>query len=196
MSKPALIIFIKNPEPGKVKTRIGKTLGDDKAVEIYKKLLGHTLSITVEVDADRYLYYGDYINWNDTWDTSLYYKRLQAGDDLGQRMNNAFAEVLSIGHTSAVIIGSDCLELTSEMILEALGALKDHGSVIGPTYDGGYYLLGMTSLLPSLFQNKNWSTDTVFADTKADIDGLGISCKVLGKLADMDEAQDVPGEWL
>jgi rSAM/selenodomain-associated transferase 1 len=173
----ALIIFIKNPEKGKVKTRLAKDIGDDGALRIYEQLLAHTRSITQDFPAEKFLFYADYPNWNDAWNIGTYHKRIQQGDDLGARMAAAFEAVFEEGHNHAIIIGSDCYELTAE--------------IIGPAHDGGYYLLGMKSLHPALFANIPWSTESVLARTTFILQEMGLSCHLLPTLHDLDTAEDL-----
>lgn len=194
-NKNAILLFTKNPELGKVKTRLAKTIGNERALEIYKKLLTHTQSIASPIDADKFVFYSDSINNDDQWSATDYYKKLQFNGDLGQRMAAAFEEVFSLGYQSVCIIGSDCFELTSAIISDAFSKLENHDVVIGPTYDGGYYLLGMKLLHEPLFQNKNWSTDTVFSDTINDFEKLAVTAYHLEKLSDIDEEKDLPEHW-
>ena len=194
-NKNAILLFTKNPELGKVKTRLAKSIGNERALEIYKKLLTHTQSIASPIDADKFVFYSDSINNDDQWSATDYYKKLQFNGDLGQRMAAAFEEVFSLGYQSVCIIGSDCFELNSAIISDAFSKLENHDVVIGPTYDGGYYLLGMKLLHETLFQNKSWSTDTVFSDTIRDFDTLSLSSYSLIKLSDIDEEKDLPEHW-
>lgn len=194
-NKKALLLFTKNPELGKVKTRLAKTIGDEKALSIYKKLLHHTQAIVTPVTADKFVFYSDAITTDDQWNTSSFYKKLQNGSDLGERMSNAFKEVFSLGYESVCIIGSDCYELHSEIIEEAFQKLENCNSVIGPTFDGGYYLLGMNEWKETLFQNKIWSTETVYSDTIKDFENLQLSYSNLQKLSDIDEEKDIPQHW-
>ncbi len=88
--KSALIIFVRNPVLGKVKTRLAKELGNEVALSVYKKLLTHTHSVVSNINADRFIFYADDINENDIWKNDLYHKHLQSGNDLGERMRSAF----------------------------------------------------------------------------------------------------------
>src|SRR5690606_16244847 len=154
MSKDLLMIFTRNPELGKVKTRLAKTTGNKAALEIYKFLLHHTFTITNRLNCDKIVYYSDTVNQNDIWNLN-YQKREQKGDDLGERMLNAFSENLR-NYDKVIIIGSDIYELKTEHIEQAFQKLNNHNVVIGPAKDGGYYLLGLKSLKPEIFKNKNW----------------------------------------
>lgn len=196
MSNPALIIFVKNPEKGKVKTRLAKDIGDEKAVDIYKKLLQHTFNITNELSVEKYVYYGGYIDWNDMWDLDVYSKRIQVEEDLGGRMIHAFGELYEREHDKVLIIGSDCNELSTEILQSAFNSLDGNDVVLGPTHDGGYYLIGMKKLHADLFTGKDWSTESVFEQTIRSIDENGLSYSVLPKLNDVDHKEDVPENWL
>lgn len=194
-NKNAIILFTKNPELGKVKTRLAKTIGAERALAIYKKLLNHTQSIVDEIDVDKFVFYSDTIIENDQWNSGKYHKKKQHDGDLGQRMETAFQEVFELGYQSVCIIGSDCFELTSTIIIEAFDQLNRNDTVIGPTFDGGYYLLGMKKLHESLFQNKIWSTASVYTDTSKDFEKLSLSFYNLIQLSDIDEEKDLPEQW-
>lgn len=196
MTKQALIIFVRKPEKGKVKTRLAATLGEEAALFIYQKLLQHTVEITEAVAADKLVFYAGEIERDDRWQRKNYLKQQQADGNLGKRMKAAFEAAFALGYKKVCIVGSDCFELTSAIIEQAFQSLKDKDLVIGPAKDGGYYLLGMKRLYSTLFINKNWSTATVFADTMDDAKGRGLSYKKLPQLTDVDEAKDVPKEWL
>ncbi|PVW17333.1 TIGR04282 family arsenosugar biosynthesis glycosyltransferase [Marixanthomonas spongiae] len=168
-SKKALIIFTRNPELGKVKTRLATSVGDESALKIYKFLVQHTAEITANVQADKFVYYSEGIQKEDSWDNNTYSKKLQQGDDLGIRMYNAFTEVFSLGYDQAIIIGSDMYDLTTEDLNNAFTALKDHDYVIGPAKDGGYYLLGMKQPNQAIFSKKEWGKDSVLQATLDDL---------------------------
>lgn len=188
-SKKAVIIFTRNPELGKCKTRLSATIGDENALEVYKFLLNHTADISKNVKADRYVFYSEHIKQEDLWPTGTFRKKLQTGTDLGARMQNAFSELLEMGYEKVVIIGSDLLDLNAELINDAFLQLDSEDVVIGPALDGGYYLLGMKQLHPHIFENKNWGTETVFKDTQHDLQ----DCKVylLKALNDIDTFEDM-----
>ena len=161
----ALIIFTRNPELGKVKTRLAKKIGDLAALKVYLKLLEHTLHITRPLKVDKFVFYSEQIQENDHWDVVTYFKELQNGVDLGERMNHAFELLFSRGYRQIVIVGSDIFELTTNDIQEAFSHLDTTNFVVGPALDGGYYLLGMNALKKKLFKNKKWGTKTVLKET-------------------------------
>ncbi len=187
----ALIIFVRNPVLGKVKTRLAETLGTENAVKIYQKLLQHTHDITIDFAADKYIFYADYINNDDLWENEIYYKEMQTGLDLGERMKNAFELLFDKGYKEIAIIGSDCYELTAEILVNAFDQLKNIDVVIGPATDGGYYLLGMNIFIPQLFEKKYWSSGTVLSETINEIHNYNYSFYQLQVLNDVDEEKDV-----
>lgn len=191
----ALIIFIKNTVAGKVKTRLAATLGVEKAMAVYDLLLNHTLQNVQSIAADKYIFYDSYIDMNDRWDNSAFYKKLQKGDDLGQRMSNAFKHLFENGYGEIVIIGSDCPELTAHLIQKAFDELPGSDAVIGPARDGGYYLLGMKKFYCELFENIEWSTNKVLSQTLLICDRLGLSTSLLPELADIDTEDDLSNSF-
>lgn len=186
-----LMIFARNPELGKVKKRLAKTIGNEQALMIYVKLLEHTHAIADKVFADKAVFYSDRVQEFDILDYYKFPKFLQKGNDLGERMERAFGQAFAQQYDKVIIIGSDCIELSSEIIEDALKALDDHNVVIGPAHDGGYYLLGMDRHYPHLFKNKMWSTEDVFLDTLLDIKKLKLSYSLLPTLNDVDEEKDL-----
>jgi rSAM/selenodomain-associated transferase 1 len=189
--KKAMIIFVRNPELGKVKTRLAREIGDERALRIYHELLQHTHAVTADLDYDKFVYYADRIGENDVWDKGGFEKRLQEGEQLGDRMLLAFFDLFQQGYKSVLIIGSDCPELTSFIIEDAFDQLRSGDVVIGPSTDGGYYLLGMNRLFPVFFKEKQWSTSTVLADTIRDTVQLKLTCSFLTELSDIDTADDL-----
>ena len=191
MSKNHLIIFVKNPEEGKVKTRLASTVGDENALRIYKVLLEHTFQITLPVNAEKNLYYSDYIQNVDQFNEYIYNKYVQKGDDLGERMYNAIRQSSGEWADHIVLVGSDCFELNSGIIEEAFRMLETHDFVIGPAEDGGYYLIGMNEPEKSVFENKEWGKSDVLLDTILDIKKLGKSHYLLPTLKDVDVEEDL-----
>jgi rSAM/selenodomain-associated transferase 1 len=195
MNKPAkslLIIFYRNPGLGKVKTRLAATIGEEKALAVYTLLTSHTIAIAQPIQNDKVVYYSEYVDREDNWPNQLFDKRLQKGADLGERMLNAFADGFSNGYESICIIGTDCFELNSTIIAKAFKKLETKDAVIGPAHDGGYYLLGMNNLLPTLFKDKQWGASSVCADTIVDLMALGQNFSQLELLTDVDREQDLP----
>ena len=189
----ALIIFIKNPSEGAVKTRLAATLGDKAALGIYKKLLAHTNAVTSGVYADKYIYYSSHIEANDEWNEAEFVKELQTGNDLGERMRNAFAILFNKGYEQVAIIGSDCPDITADLIEQSYKELNGSDIVIGPATDGGYYLLALKKMYPVFFENITWSTNQVLLQTLAICERTHTSYYLLPVLSDVDVAEDIVG---
>ena len=151
--------------------------------------MSHTREIAQSVEAHRYVFYSDKIEIQDEWSNVHFTKHPQQGKDLGQRMEQAFSTVLE-KYDKAIIIGSDCPMLTTEIVNDAFQKLDDFPFVIGPAMDGGYYLLGMNRFSPQLFENIAWSTAQVFKETTKRITALGQTYAVLDPLYDIDNEED------
>lgn len=187
----ALIIFVKNPVLGKVKTRLAATVGKDMALFIYQQLLEYTHLITYQLSCQKHVFYSHFIpTLPNECKNHIYQKQLQTNTpDLGKRMADAFEQLLKTA-TKVLIIGSDCYQLNSNIIEQAFLQLDTHDIVLGTATDGGYYLLGMKQMHHLLFINKQWSTNTVAANTLADCENLGLSYHLLPTLSDIDTYQD------
>ena len=189
MNNNLIIVFVRTPELGKVKTRLAKAIGDQAALTIYKLLLKHTSTVLHELSFDKVVYYSEKMENNDFWKASLFEKKLQKGADLGERMQQAFETAFDRGYKKVLIIGSDLFELTSTLIISALEALETYDISIGPSLDGGYYLLGMKELHPAVFKNKKWGTDSVLENTLQDLKQQNV--KLLEALNDIDTFEDL-----
>ena len=185
-----LIVFVKNPIKGRVKTRLGETIGNAEAVRVYQALLAKTKSVISDLSTDRIVYYGDFINDNDLWSSTHFKKALQTGETLGNRMQNAFQESFEKGYQKVIIIGSDCPELSAEIIEQAYQLLDVYDVVLGPAEDGGYYLLGTKCFIPEIFNLSAWSTATVLEETLAIIQKHSLSHQLLPTLSDVDYEED------
>ncbi|WP_064196363.1 MULTISPECIES: TIGR04282 family arsenosugar biosynthesis glycosyltransferase [Emticicia] len=199
VQEEAIIIFIKNPRLGKVKTRLAATLGNERALEIYHELMAHTMLITSGLPVDKYLFYSDFVDNNDIWNNEMYKKSVQhEGNDLGLKMLESFMKCMNTGHKKALIIGSDCLELSAELIEDGFKLLSEDSVVIGPANDGGYYMIGFNfellsdpiNLLENLFLNKAWSHENVLKEAIEVCKKLSISIAELPTLTDVDEEKD------
>lgn len=187
--KKLIITFTRNPELGKVKTRLAKTIGNPSALTIYKKLLKHTESVLRPLTCDKAVYYSVKIRENDIWDSNIYQKHQQNGEDLGERMANAFKNSFKNEYQKIIIVGSDLYDLKTEHINQAFEALKNNDVVLGPAEDGGYYLLGMKQFYPKLFQNKNWGTSSVLKETLDNLEQENVF--LLDTLNDIDVYDDI-----
>ena len=191
--KNGLIVFARKPVLGKVKTRLAATIGEIRALEIYKKLLIHTKAVAKEASCESFAFLTE-IDKDDFWEE--FSCQIQSGETLGDRMQEAFSLLFDKGFHHCIIIGSDCPSLKKEIINNAFDKLKINDIVIGAAEDGGYYLLGMKNLHSLLFKNKKWSTESVFKQTLIDINQLGLTYHTMPILNDLDEEKDIPAEWL
>lgn len=191
MSDKLLLLFVRNPELGNVKTRLAATIGPEKALAVYVQLLHHTRLVTQQLPVAKRVCYAGKVVQHDLWPELYYQKRVQPDGDLGAKMEACFAAAFAEGYTSVVIIGSDCLQLTQEIIQQAFEVLQQQEVVIGPATDGGYYLLGMNQLHTTLFRNKRWSTAHVLPDTLQDVEHLNLSAYLLPPLSDVDNQEDL-----
>lgn len=188
-SKDLLLIFTRNPELGKCKTRLAATIGDKSALEIYKFLLEHTVTITRNLNVKKQVCYSEEIWKDDIWNASFFDKKVQKGGSLGERMANAFLEGFEAGFEKICIIGSDMHDLEQDDLEEAFSSLNQQDFVIGPASDGGYYLLGMKSFSPDLFKNKDWGSETVLKNTLIDLKNEKVH--VLETRNDIDRYEDI-----
>jgi len=183
--------MIKNTIKGKVKTRLAVDIGENLALEVYQKLLEMTLSATIPLHVDQWVLYSDFIEQNDIWQGYNYKKAIQEGKDLGDRMMNAFKNGFKEGYQHICIIGSDCYLLDTKTLRKAFDKLKSYDFVIGPSTDGGYYLLGMNKLYKKVFQDKQWSSSKVLEHTLHDIKHQSFTYFLLKEFTDIDTKADL-----
>lgn len=191
----ALAVFAKFPEPGKVKTRLIPGLGADGAAALHDQMVRHTLDrvdelrLVREVEARVFCAgvepakFGDHFNLRIPCVT-------QSDGDLGKRMHTAFQHMLWEAN-AAVIIGTDCPDISQGLLGMAFESLKCSDLVLGPATDGGYYLIGLRRPVPALFENMEWSTATVLSETLARAATMGLRVHTLPTLSDVDEPGDV-----
>ena len=185
------MIFIKNPEAGKVKTRLAKSIGDLEALQIYKKLLKRTLTVAAQSEVRKQVWYSTFIDKEDEISTDTFEKYLQTGSDLGARMSGAFQQAFKDGADRVVIIGSDCPDLNEDVLEDAFKQLENCDLVIGPSEDGGYYLLGMNRFYGALFNDVEWSTESVLESTIDRASEIGLNIEKLPVLNDIDTVEDL-----
>ncbi|HEX5624459.1 MAG TPA: TIGR04282 family arsenosugar biosynthesis glycosyltransferase [Saprospiraceae bacterium] len=189
MHLPALIIFVKNPVLGRVKTRLAAEVGLEKALEVYFDLLHRARRCALEYPGEKRVYYSDWIPEHDFWETNTFQKNLQMGGDLGMRMSNAFDDVLMTAGP-ALLIGSDCPYLTSELLLDAAHQLELQDCVLGPAKDGGYYLIGLRKPVSGIFEDITWSSGSVLQQTLSALQKAQASYHLLPTLEDIDTLAD------
>jgi hypothetical protein len=198
--KKGLIVFAREPLPGKVKTRLAASLGNEISAEIYEGMLREVLQAACQLnDVDTVVY------WSARKESlpllAEQYKcrsRLQTGVDLGQRMQAAFEEMFLDDYSSCCIIGSDAPDLPVAYIREAYRFLdaQDTDVVLGPSRDGGYYLLGMKQVMPRLFANITWSSPVVLEQSLAAAMKAGLSTTLLPEWQDIDTLDDLQAYYV
>lgn len=189
-----LLIFAKNIILGKVKTRIARTEGDNFAFSVYKRLIDITEEESLRLEnADVHVYFSDVVI-NAKWPNQ--HKFVQQGNDLGERMMDAFQRGFDLGYKRIIGIGTDLPDLNAAVMSEGLEKLKSFDTVFGPSEDGGYYLIGMNRMIPQIFENKPWSTESLLEVTLDELDELKISSVKLGTLNDIDTIEDLQASWL
>lgn len=192
MSKSAHIIFIKYPEVGKVKTRLGRDIGMKMAAEIYKKMVENTLSACKSTKLllfiEPYDRIEDFKEWLGDFD---YFP--QSDGDIGERMKSAFVKGFSLGYEKLILTGSDIPDLSSEVISDALISLNSADSVIGGAEDGGYYLIGFkqNSFNEKVFINISWSTSLVLSETLHIFRSIGQKTAMVKTLYDLDTSKEL-----
>ena len=188
MNKELVIVFVKNIKLGKVKTRLAKTIGNQGAFEVYSELVKVTENATKQLTTDVHIYFSDAVietKWQD------YYKTVQQGKDLGERMKNAFKKGFEDGYNHIILIGSDLPDISENHINNGLEKLKNNDVVFGPAEDGGYYLIGLSKMHKCIFDNKPWSQSHLLKETRAELDRKNIKFATLVTLNDIDTFEDL-----
>lgn len=194
----SLIIFLRNPKSGQVKTRLAKTTSSEFATKFYKLCAEHIVQTTKGISGiNRLAFYSDQREKKEvkSWLGGKFSFISQVGDDLGSRMKNAFNRVFSLGSEKVIIIGTDIPELSEGFLKNAFRVLDKNDVVIGPSKDGGYYLLGIKKIYAELFDGINYSTSSVLSETIKRIKDLGLSCHLLPILSDVDTEEDLI-DWM
>lgn len=189
-----LVMFVKYPEKGKVKTRLSEYFDEDTVVRLYRAFISDLLERLPGDDYDFRIAYHPREKkeaFSREFGKSFVYMP-QTGTDLGKRMLNAFRRCFSDGYRSVVVIGSDSPDLPRRIVMEAFQALEK-GAVIGPACDGGYYLIGFRreQFLPGVFTGITWGGDSVCKTTLRILEDAGIGFHVLPVWRDIDRPEDI-----
>lgn len=193
----ALIVFLKYPETEKVKTRLGKNIGNRRAVELYREVASFVAdSFSGSKNWTTFFFYTprerkkEVFEW--LGDKEAFFFAQETGS-LGQRMSRAFEKCFSLGFRNVVIIGTDCVMVTEEDVETAFSLLSggEFEAVLGPATDGGYYLLGLCGRIDAVFQDIQWSTSRVFKETEKRMRENGLHHAVMRELWDIDEEKDI-----
>ena len=183
-----LAVFARAPEPGRVKSRLSPALPPALAARLYAGLLEDTFVAAAGCTVDeRHVYWADEAGAA----ASGFHARLQRGTDLGDRLRAGFGELLLGAGDRALVIGSDTPALTAAHIDEAFAALDQHGVVLGPTVDGGYWCIGLKRAAPTLFEDIPWSTHEVLTRTLVRAHEAGLRASTVATLDDLDTPHDL-----
>ncbi|MCB0688902.1 MAG: TIGR04282 family arsenosugar biosynthesis glycosyltransferase [Saprospiraceae bacterium] len=188
-NQTAIIVFLRVPELGKVKTRLAKTVGPEKALQIYEYLVEKTLIEVQATDLPVFLYFHPHVDEVIVKRFPKFFPRLQSGTDLGLKMYHAFEEVLN-SYPKSMIIGTDCPYITKDLLIKASQLLEKNDVVVGPALDGGYYLLGLKNNIREIFEDISWGSDSVLDTTIDVIRKMQISYSLLPRLSDIDYQED------
>jgi uncharacterized protein len=193
-----LLVFVKEPRPGAVKSRLAARIGAEPAAAVYRAMADEEIRRTTPR--------GDEYERRFLFDPPDSGPRIaewlpgqiilsQGGGDLGERMARAFADAFASGARRAALIGTDVPALSYEDVRDALESLDEHDVALGPATDGGYYLIALKGPEPELFAGIRWSSGEVLAGTLERAARRGLSVRVLRTLGDVDTVEDLVAEW-
>jgi hypothetical protein len=195
MERNCILFFIKSPEPGQVKRRLAASLGETAATELYSTFVLDTLTTLDTCGANLLVsfYPPEAKKSIAAWLGSHYSYLPQRGGDLGQRMKNGFIDAFDRGFERVVIVGSDIPDLPRDVIEGAFKSLQTGDAVLGPSFDGGYYLIGFKcdTFQPQAFEGIVWGTETVYQTTIDFLRTKGLSLQTLPTWNDIDTVNDL-----
>ena len=196
----AIIVFAKLPVEGKVKTRLAKDMGESFATSFYKVCVEHTFNVLSEFNTSSVQIFLFYPEGSETkkikkWAGNKFSYFKQKGDDLGEKMYNAFKLIFQKNCKKVIIIGTDLPDINHETIKDAFSYLETRDCVLGPSNDGGYYLLGFKTKVIDLFSGINWSSGSVLKKTEEKLAQNGATYFLLNELIDIDTKEDLEN-WL
>jgi uncharacterized protein len=190
-----IIIFVKAPHPGQVKTRLAKSIGDRQAAQLYRCFTEDVLDTVESLDLDSLIFFApaEEETFLKDWLGEHRSYISQQGTHLGDRMAAAFCHSFSLGYERVLILGSDSPDLPGTFLIEALEALQQQQAVIGPSKDGGYYTIGFTpsTFCPAVFGALPWSTPQVYSQTLNILNQHSCSVHVLPAWTDIDTFDDL-----
>lgn len=178
-----------------VKTRLASSIGDEIALDLYRCFVRDSMEMMIRTGYPHVVCFHppDSRNKIAQWLGDTHVLLPQIGDNLGERMKNAFLEVFSKGYRYALLIGSDSPDLPGTLMNKAFSSLRDHSAVIGPSFDGGYYLIGFraNAFLPEVFDGIPWSKPDVFLRTHCILQEKGFLTHILPQWRDIDTYDDL-----
>jgi uncharacterized protein len=194
-TKNGLVIFMRNPIPGKVKTRLSKALGEVEAASIYQYCVDSIIGEVskVDINVDKYIFVDEKPGHagNEHLSGLRFQINFQEGKDLGERLANSFRHLFGNGFNKVIIVASDTPDLNAVILEDAINKLDEYDIVIGPSDDGGYYLIGMKAFHQQLFNGILWGTEHVYRQTVKVAAGEGLTMYPLQTLIDIDTEDDL-----
>jgi uncharacterized protein len=191
LAQPALLIFVKYPEPGKVKTRLASTIGAELAAQLYSEFIRATFSLARQIAAARFVTFTPAEkeqDFRELFPGPLEWFAQNNSADLGARIHHAICHVQQTGYSHVLTIGTDSPSLPADYLEQAAAALAAHDLVLGPATDGGYYLIGLKSAPPpELFTGIDWSTERVLHQTLRRAEQLRMPVHLLPSWYDVDD---------
>ncbi len=192
---PGIFIMMKYPQAGQVKSRLAHTIGYEAAADLYRTFIQDILATVSSLEIPFLIaaysppHYAQLVQWLG----SDYEYLLQHGRDLGERLQNGFTDMFKNGFQQVIALASDCPDLPPKYLQTAVSSLQTHDAVIGPSLDGGYYLIGFTidHFVPGAFESITWSTETVFRETLSRIESATQRVYVLPEWPDIDNKTDL-----
>lgn len=191
--KRALICFTRPPVPGHTKTRLMPLLSGEACAALHTAFLRDLANLCSRLDADLYVSYAPEGDWGilrEIFPAALDFFP-QTGDGLGERMHRALSLVLSLGYDACVLFGSDLPELTQAHLAAAFAALEQADATLGPTADGGYYLVGLKAPCRSLFAGHRYGHASVYENALAAIRSAGLRFRAAPPCRDVDVPEDL-----
>lgn len=191
----SIVLFSKAPIPGKVKTRLTSTISPHESAALHESFVIDTLT-EMSVLKNTSLFLACHPTCEDPFflkmEERFHLKRFQQkGQTLGERMENAFHYLRSRGYKKVVILGTDSPTLSGKLVEKAFHSLANHDLVLGPSLDGGYYLIAISGEVPHVFDGINWGTDSVFKDTLNKANNLDLKIHILPFWYDVDTIKEL-----
>ena len=187
-----IIVYTRYPEAGLAKTRLIPALGEAGAANLQKLMTEETVKTVQKAKIEFEIHFtGCSFNTIQVWLGNQLKYNVQEGKTLGERISNSFKGAFSEGIKKVLIIGTDCPGITTHHIKKAFNSLQNSDLVLGPARDGGYYLIGLNSFQPELFNNIKWGSSLVYQQTMATARKLHLKSSTLEELVDIDRPEDL-----
>jgi len=183
-----LMVFIKDSSKYPVKTRLKTSIGKNKSIWVYNQILKKTALVLKNIKTDIAVFHYNSIISKNPFKNFSKWNKIQIGENLGKKISNAFNWGFEKGYKKIIIIGSDLWDLNEEIINTGFIELNKNKVVIGPSIDGGYYLLGLNKKMPKIFEGIKWGTQSVLAET---LKLLEHEPYILPELNDIDTFEDL-----